>query len=134
MTSGKIILAGQVGKVNYFGTFFSEFLCRWENFDDFGVKNDQKVSYNMILMSRYMGQLHGGRGSKNLGKALPPSFRAMPARKRFFSCEVFPNSFGLYWTWACPPVPASQKIMVNKPKICDENPPLGNFPKIHPIL
>ena len=68
----------------------------------------------MILMSRYMGQLHGGRGSKNLGKALPPSFRAMPARKRFFSCEVFPNSFGLYWTWACPPVPASQKIMVNK--------------------
>ena len=31
LTSGKIILAGQVGKVNYFGTFFSEFLCRWEN-------------------------------------------------------------------------------------------------------
>ena len=34
-------------------------------FDDFGVKNDQKVSHNMILMSRYMGQLHGGRGPKN---------------------------------------------------------------------
>ena len=33
-------------------------------FDNFGVKNDQKVSHNMILMSRYMGQLHGGRGPK----------------------------------------------------------------------
>ena len=28
-------------------------------FDDFGVKNDQKVSHNMILMSSYKGQLHG---------------------------------------------------------------------------
>ena len=25
-------------------------------FDDFGVKNDQKVSYNMILMSKYNGK------------------------------------------------------------------------------
>ena len=29
-------------------------------FDDFGVKNDQKVSHNMILMSKYKGQ-HSGR-------------------------------------------------------------------------
>ena len=37
-------------------------------FDDFGVKNDQKVSHNMILMSKYKGQ-HGGKtGSKNSGK------------------------------------------------------------------
>ena len=28
-------------------------------FDDFGVKNDQKVSHNMILMSKYKGQ-HSG--------------------------------------------------------------------------
>ena len=28
-------------------------------FDDFGVKNDQKVSHNMILMSSYKGQSHG---------------------------------------------------------------------------
>ena len=30
------------------------------SFDDFGVKNDQKVSHNMILMSKYKGQ-HGGK-------------------------------------------------------------------------
>ena len=29
-------------------------------FDDFGVKNDQKVSHNMMLMSKYKGQ-HGGK-------------------------------------------------------------------------
>ena len=29
-------------------------------FDDFGVKNDQKVSHNMILMSRYKGSLQIG--------------------------------------------------------------------------
>ena len=31
-------------------------------FDDFGVKNDQKVSNNMILMLKYKGQLHGEKG------------------------------------------------------------------------
>ena len=44
----------------------------FDTFDNFGVKNDQKVSHNMILMSRYKGQLHGGRGPKNSGKAFPP--------------------------------------------------------------
>ena len=38
-----------------------------------------------------MGQLNGGRGPKNSGKAPLPPFRAMPERKRFFSCEVFPK-------------------------------------------
>ena len=61
-------------------------------FDDFGVKNDQKVSHNMILMSKYKGQ-HGGKtGSKNSGRGLPPPFRAMPKRKHFFFREGFPNS------------------------------------------
>ena len=50
-------------------------------FDDFGVKNDQKVSHNMILMSRYMGQLHSGRGPKYSGKA-PPSPSSGNARKK----------------------------------------------------
>ena len=31
-------------------------------FDEFGVKNDQKVSHNTILMSKYKGQLHGEKG------------------------------------------------------------------------
>ena len=34
-------------------------------FDDFGVKNDQKVSHNMILMSKYKGQ-HGGKKGKKI--------------------------------------------------------------------
>ena len=53
-------------------------------FDDFGVKNDQKVSRNMILMSRCKGQLHGGRGPKNSGKALPPPFGQCPKENVFF--------------------------------------------------
>ena len=44
-------------------------------FDDFGVKNDQKVSNNMILMSKYKGK-HGGKKGQKI--------RAMPERKRFF--------------------------------------------------
>ena len=31
-------------------------------FDEFGVKNDQKGSHNMILMLKYKGQLHGEKG------------------------------------------------------------------------
>ena len=51
-------------------------------FDDFGVKNDQKVSNNMILMSKYKGK-HGGKKGQQI--------RAMPERKRFFSIHVFPK-------------------------------------------
>ena len=36
-------------------------------FDDFGVKNDKKVSHNMILMSKYKGQ-HGGKKGKKIGQ------------------------------------------------------------------
>ena len=39
-------------------------------FNDFGVKNDQKVSHNMILMSKYKGQHCGKTGSKNSGRGL----------------------------------------------------------------
>ena len=59
-------------------------------FDNFGVKNDQKVSHNMILMSRHMGQLHGGRGPKNSGKALPPPFSGNARKKTFFSSRGVP--------------------------------------------
>ena len=45
---------------NYFGTF-----------DDLGVKNDQKVSHNMILMSKYKGQHGGKRVKKNRARPSP---------------------------------------------------------------
>ena len=67
---------------NYFGTF-----------DDFGVKNDQKVSHYMILMSKYKGQ-HGGKKGKKIRarpSPHPPPFRAMPERNRFLLWEVFPK-------------------------------------------
>merc|ERR1712218_90476 len=45
--------------------------CTWSScdhnfgtFDDFGVKNDQKVSHNMILMSKYKGKHGGKKGQK----------------------------------------------------------------------
>ena len=54
-------------------------------YDDFGVKNDQKVSHNMILMSKYKGQ-HGGIKDKKIRTRPPlPPFQAMPERNRFFS-------------------------------------------------
>ena len=63
-------------------------------FDDFGVKNDQKVSNNMILMSKYKGK-HGGKKGQKIRAWVdpprPPLIRAMPERKRFFSIDVFPN-------------------------------------------
>ena len=56
--------------------------------DDFGVKNDPKVSHNMILMSKHKGQ-HDGKRVQNSGKAPPFSGNA---RKKtfFFFREGFP--------------------------------------------
>ena len=53
-------------------------------FDDFGVKNYQKVSHNMILMSKYKGQHGGKKGQQIRARPFPPPFRAMPERNRFF--------------------------------------------------
>ena len=56
------------------------------------LKMTKKYTNNMILMSRYKGQLHGGKNAKKIGQGPPPpTFRAMLERKRFFLCEVFPN-------------------------------------------
>ena len=41
-------------------------------FDDFGVKNDQKVSNNMILMSKYKGK-HGGKKGQKIRAWVDPS-------------------------------------------------------------
>ena len=65
-------------------------------FDDFGFENDQKVSHNMILMSRYT--VTWWKRAKNSGKA-PPPFRQCPKENVFF-CEVFPNTdFWVSFRW-----------------------------------
>ena len=51
-------------------------------FDDCGVKNDQKVSHNMILMSKYKGQHGGKKGKKN--RARPPPFSGNARKKSIF--------------------------------------------------
>ena len=54
-------------------------------FDDYGVKNDQKVSNDMIFMPKYKGKLGWKKGLKKFGQGPPPPFRAMPGRRHFFS-------------------------------------------------
>ena len=53
------------------------------NLGTFGVKNDQKVSHNMILMSNYKGQ-HGGKKGQQIRAGPTPPFWEMPERKHFF--------------------------------------------------
>ena len=53
-------------------------------FDDFGVKNDQQVSNNMILMSKYKGK-HGGKRVKKFGQgSSPPPFLGNARKKTLF--------------------------------------------------
>ena len=48
------------------------------------LKMTKKYTHNMILMSRYKGQLHGGKGAKKIRERPSPPFRVRPERKRFF--------------------------------------------------
>ena len=41
-------------------------------------------------MSRYKGQLHGGKKAKNLGNTLSTPFSGYARKKTFFLEEVFP--------------------------------------------
>ena len=52
-------------------------------FDDFGVKNDQQVSHNMILMSKYKEQ-YGGKKGKKFGQGSP-----------YFLTGVFPYAYSV---------------------------------------
>ena len=58
-------------------------------FDDFGVKNDQKVSHNMILMSKYKGQHGGEKGKKIRARPSPPLFS--DRKKSIFSLGGVPS-------------------------------------------
>jgi len=53
-------------------------------FDDFDIKNDQKVSYNMILMSKYKGQHGGKKGQKIWARPFPPPFSGNARKKWIF--------------------------------------------------
>ena len=53
-------------------------------FDDFGVNNDQKVSNNMILMSKYKGKHGGKKGQKIRAGVSPPLFGQCPKENIFF--------------------------------------------------
>ena len=53
-------------------------------FDDFGVKNDQKVSNNMILMSKYKGK-HGGKKGQKIRAGVSPPFSGNARKKTFFT-------------------------------------------------
>ena len=52
-------------------------------FDDFGVNNDQKVSNNMILMSKYKGKHGGKKGQKIRAGVSPPLFGQCPKENIF---------------------------------------------------
>ena len=69
-------------------------------FDDFGVKNDQKVSNNMILMSKYKGKHGGKKGQKIWAWVDPLPHHSGNARKKTFFfhwglplCDTFWSSF-----------------------------------------
>ena len=53
-------------------------------FDDFGVKNDQKVSKNMILMSKYKGKHGGKKGQQIRARPPPPLLGQCPKEIIFF--------------------------------------------------
>ena len=59
------------------------------DYDDFGVKGDQKVSHNIILMPKCKRQ-HGGKKGQNFRP-----FWAMPERKHFFCgrCSLIENGY-----------------------------------------
>ena len=59
-------------------------------FDDFGVKNDQKVSNNMILMWKYKGKHGGKKGKKIRAGVSPPPFSGNARKKKKKFQEGFP--------------------------------------------
>ena len=56
-------------------------------FDDFGVKNDQQVSNNMILMSKYKGQ-HGGKKGQQIRAGVPPPLFGQCPKENIFSYRM----------------------------------------------
>ena len=55
------------------------------------LKMTKKYTHNMILVSRYKGQLHGGKRANKFGRGPPPPYLGNARKKSFFPCEVFLN-------------------------------------------
>ena len=66
-------------------------------FDDFGVNNDQKVSNNMILMSKYKGKHCGKKGQKIWARPSPPPLFGQCPKEIDFLCEVFPYGIMVHY-------------------------------------
>ena len=56
----------------------------FRTFDDFGFNNDQKVSNNMILMSKYKGQHGGEKKGQKFRAGVSPPFSGNARKKTFF--------------------------------------------------
>ena len=54
------------------------------DYDDFGVKSDQKVSHNIILMPKCKRQ-HGGKKGQKFRPMPPPPFGQCPKENIFFA-------------------------------------------------
>ena len=52
------------------------------------LKMTKKYTHNMILMSRYKGQLHGGKKGQQIRARPPPPFSGNARNKTFFIRDV----------------------------------------------
>ena len=72
------------GNVDYDNDGSDNYDYNFVNFIILVLKITKKYTHNMILMSRYKGQLHDEKGPTNSGKALPPAPFSGNARKKTF--------------------------------------------------
>ena len=84
-------------------------------FDDFGV-NDQRVSHNMILMSKYKGQ-HGGKNGQKIRARPSPPFSGNTQKKTVLFIRGVPYasvgiSPGSQFSRACP------QVVTEVPVVC----------------
>ena len=68
-------------------------------FDDFGVKSDQKVSLNMILMSRYKGQSNGGKRAIWSSLLSGSNYTWQPKGKFLFFFSFVSNGILMIFRW-----------------------------------
>ena len=85
-------------------------------FDDFGVKDDQKVSHNMILMSKYKGQHGAKKQVKKFGQGPPPPLSGNAPKKSIFLLWGRPLVLDILSQWSVP-LPPMCSVSENRGKI-----------------